>query len=164
MYQMQQNTHFRVKHINSDDLRTASIFISDEYKIFQHAVCDFCQNNTTCVASNNKKLCQDCVYNCVSKVNMGECKVCLETKNIFVGLVCEECVFKCVSKMFSVSECKVCLEIKNTNGNSVCSECVYECVLQNSARNSWIEQNGDPISLLHKDIAALKDEIKLLKQ
>lgn len=154
---------FRIRHIYSDDLRTKSIFISDEYKIFQNTICDICQNNKTCVDSNNKKLCQDCIYNCVSKVNMDECKVCLETKNIYFGLVCEECVYKCVSKINGVNECNVCLETKNTNGNAVCNECVYECVLQNSARNSWMEKNGDPIYLLQKEIATLKKEIEALK-
>lgn len=148
-----------VNDILSNKIKASRIFISNEYQIFRNAVCDFCDKNTTCIISDDKKVCQECIYNCVSKFKMGECNVCLENKNIFAGVVCEECVYKCVSKINKMVECKVCLETKFTNGNSVCNECVYECVLQNSARNSWLEKNGDPISLLQKEIANLKKEI-----
>jgi len=120
--------------------------ILKEYTI-REGVCDFCQQETVCVSTESnatKQLCQNCIYKCVFEFYnpkpppeppQNQCNVCLENKP---GRTWE----------------------RDGAQMSVCDDCVFNCVLQNHGKNSWIEQNGDPISNLHKEIMLLKKELK----
>jgi hypothetical protein len=46
---------------------------------------------------------------------------------------------------------------------SLCFNCINDVVIYHQARQSWIENNGDPINELKKEIAELKQELLNLK-
>lgn len=68
---------------------------------------------------------------------------------------------------FRNSKCNHCAEttgIAEFSGHSLCFNCINEAVIFHQAKQSWIEQNGDPMVSCLQKIDTLSKELDLLKQ
>ena len=50
------------------------------------------------------------------------------------------------------------------NGKTLCLDCIHAVVTHSQARQSWIENNGDPVVSLREETESLREELINLKK